>query len=42
MISEKTGGAESFRYGLTRTSFLQFSRSVLSLRGGVAKFEAAR
>ena len=34
MISEKTGGAESFNYG----SFL--SRSVRSVRGGLAKFEA--
>ena len=30
VISEKTGGAESFSYGLTQTSFLQLSRSVLS------------
>jgi len=42
VISEKTGGAESFSYGLTQTSFLQLSRSVLSLRGGLAKFEAVR
>ena len=42
MISEETGGAESFSYGLTRTSFLQLSRSVLSSRGGLAKFEAVR
>ena len=40
VISEKTGGAESFSYGLTQTSFLQLSRSVLSPRGGLAKFEA--
>ena len=39
VISEKTGGAESFSYGLTQTSFLQLSRSVLSLRGGLAKFD---
>ena len=30
VISQKTGGAESFSYGLTQTSFLQLSRSVLS------------
>jgi len=42
VISEKTGGAESFSYGLTQTSFLQLSRSVLSSRGGLAKFEAVR
>ena len=42
VISEKTGGAESFSYGLTQTSFLQLSRSVLSPRGGLAKFEAVR
>ena len=39
VISEKTGGAESFTYGLTQTSFLHLSRSVLSLRGGPAKFD---
>ena len=39
LISEKTGGAESFSYGLTQTSFLHLSRSVLSLRGGLAKFD---
>ena len=39
VISEKTGGAESFSYGLAQTSFLQLSRSVLSLRGGLAKFD---
>ena len=42
VISEKTGGAESFSYGLIQTSFLQLSRSVLSPRGGLAKFEAVR
>ena len=40
VISQKTGGAESFNYGLTRTSFLQLSRSMLSSRGGRTKFEA--
>ena len=39
VISEKTGGAESFSYRLSQTSFLQLSRSVLSLRGGLAKFD---
>ena len=39
VISEKTGGAESFSYGLTQTSFLRLSRSVLSLRGGLTKFD---
>ena len=39
-ISEKTGGAESFSYGLTQTSFLQLSRSGLSPSGGLAKFGA--
>ena len=34
VISQKTGGAESFSYGITQTSFLQLSRSVPSLRGG--------
>ena len=38
VISEKTGGAESLNCGLTQSSCL--SRSVLSLRGGLAKFEA--
>ena len=33
MISQKTGGDESFSYGLTQTSFLQLSRSVLSSKG---------
>ena len=42
VISEKTGGAETFSYGLTQTSFLQLSRSVLSSRGGLAKFGAVR
>ena len=42
VISEKTGGAESFSYGLTQTSFLQLSRSVLSPSGGLAKFGAVR
>ena len=40
MFSEKTVGVESFIYGFTQTSFLQLSGSVLSLRGGLAKFEA--
>ena len=40
--SEKTGGAETFSYGLTQTSFRQLSRSVLSSRGGLAKFGAVR
>ena len=39
VISEKTGGSESFTYGFTQTSFLRLSRSVLSLRGGPAKFD---
>ena len=39
MISEKTGGSESFTYGFTQTSFLHLSRSVLSLRGGLTKFD---
>ena len=38
--SQKTGGAESFSYGLTQTSFLQLSRSMLSSRGGLTKFGA--
>ena len=42
VISQKTGGAESFSYGLTQTSFLQLSRSVPSSRGGLAKFGAVR
>ena len=42
VISQKTGGAESFSYGLTQTSFLQLSRSVPSSRGGMAKFGAVR
>merc|ERR1712136_738546 len=42
MISEKTSGAESLSCGLTQTSFLQLSRSVLPSRGGLAKFEAVR
>ena len=42
MISQKIGGAESFSYGPTQTSFLQLSRSVLSPCGGLAKFEAVR
>ena len=42
VISEKTGGAEAFSYGLTQTSFLQLSRSVLSSRGDPAKFGAVR
>ena len=33
MISQKTGGDESFSYGLTQTSFLHLSRSVLSSQG---------
>ena len=37
MISEKTGGAELFSYGLIQTSFLQLFRSVLSSRGGLAR-----
>ena len=40
VISEKTGGAESFSNGLTQTSFLPLSRSVLSPSGGLTKFEA--
>ena len=40
VISQKTGGAESFSYGLTQTSFLRLSRSVLSPSGGLTKFEA--
>ena len=42
VISEKTGGAETFSYGLTQTSFLQLSGSMLSSRGGSAKFGAVR
>ena len=42
VISQKTGGAESFSYGLTQTSFLQLSRSMLSSRGGLTKFGAVR
>ena len=38
--SQKTGGAESFSYGLTQTSFLRLSRTVLSPSGGLTKFEA--
>ena len=33
VISQKTGGAESFSYVLTQTSFPQLSRSVLSSQG---------
>ena len=40
VISQKTGGAESFSYGLTQASFLRLSRSVLSPSGGLTKFEA--
>ena len=40
VISQKTGGAESFSYGLTQTSFLRLSRSVLSPSGGLTKFKA--
>ena len=40
MFSEKTVGVESFIYGFAQTSFLQLSGSVLSFRGGLAKFEA--
>ena len=40
VISQKTGGAESFSYGLTQTSFLRLSRPVLSPSGGLTKFEA--
>ena len=40
VISQKTGGAESFSHGLTQTSFLQLSRSVRSPSGGLTKFEA--
>ena len=40
VISQKTGGAESFSHGFTQTSFLQLSRSVLSPSGGLTKFEA--
>ena len=36
VISEKTGGAESFSHGLTQTSFLQLFRSVMSSRGSLA------
>ena len=39
VISQKTGGAESFSHGLTQTSFLQLSRSMLSPSGGLTKFE---
>ena len=42
MTSEMTGGAESFNYGLTRTSYLQLSQPVLLSRGGLAKFKAVR
>ena len=40
VISQKTGGAESVSHGLSQTSFLQLSRSVLSPSGGLTKFEA--
>ena len=40
VISQKTGGAESFSHGLIQTPFLQLSRSVLSPSGGLTKFEA--
>ena len=33
VLSAKTGGVESFSYSLTQSSFLQLSRSVLSLKG---------
>ena len=42
MLSAKTGGADSFSYSLTQSSFLQLSRSVLSSQGGLFKFEAVR
>ena len=42
VISQKTGGAELFSYGLTQTSFPQLSRSMMSSRGGLAKFGAVR
>ena len=40
VISQKTGGAESFSHGFTQTSFLQLSRSVRLPSGGLTKFEA--
>ena len=42
VISQKTGGAESFSFGLTQTSFLQLSRSMLTSCGGLTKFGAVR
>ena len=33
MLSARTGGAESFNYSLTQSSFLQLSRTVLSMQG---------
>lgn len=40
MLSARTGGAESFNYSLTQSSFLQLSRMVL--QGGLLTFEAVR
>ena len=40
VIPQKTDGAESFSCGLTQTSFLRLSRSVLLPSGGLTKFEA--
>ena len=42
VLSAKMGGAESFSYSLTKSSFLQLSRSVLSMQGGLFKFEAVK
>jgi predicted nucleic acid-binding Zn-ribbon protein len=42
VLTEKIGGAESLSYGLSQTSFLQFSRSWLSSRSDLEKFEAVR
>merc|ERR1719336_1597443 len=42
-ISEKTGGADSIQYGLSQTSFLQFTaRSKLFSGADLAKLEAVR
>ena len=42
VLSAKMGGAESLSYSLTLSSFLQLSRSVLSIEGELSRFEAVR
>ena len=42
VFSEKMGGAKSLCCSFTQSFFLQLSRLVLSLLGGMFKFEAVR